>query len=66
MRRSMLPEGLEIIPRRLKLALSAATPKYWLNGHPDIANVYTRRVGPAPLARWADSEESGGTISAST
>jgi uncharacterized protein len=34
MRRHERPKGLEIIPRRLKLALSAATPKYWLAGDP--------------------------------
>lgn len=34
MRSSLMPEGLEIIPRRLKLALSAATPKYWLANDP--------------------------------
>jgi predicted metal-dependent hydrolase len=34
MRRATTPEGLEIIPRRLRLALSSATPKYWLANDP--------------------------------
>lgn len=34
MHRPTTPEGLEIIPRRLKLALSSATPKYWLANDP--------------------------------